>query len=133
MGSRTDYLYNAANGPLLDQLAGKHGTLHVQAFAVVDSPFQPGLFRFLARPIDLFQRGKCRFIRKIMLAMFHRPKPQLAALGRNAGRGDQLNLRIPQNLLLGRCHFRLRKGFDESLHLLRIRIIHRLQLGSGLD
>ncbi|MNP82308.1 hypothetical protein D3C76_1809070 [compost metagenome] len=75
MRACADHLYHAADGAFLDQLAGKHGALHVQAFAVIDPPFEPRLFRFPSCPIDLLQRGKGRLIGKIMLAVLHRPKP----------------------------------------------------------
>ena len=98
----------------------------MDTLAVIDHVFPARFSYHFPGRFQLFQCGKGRLIRKIVLACRHHPKPQSAPLACHCRAAHQLHLRVGENLFLARRCFRGGKAFLKSLHLLRVRIIDPL-------
>ena len=104
MRSCSHHLHYSPDRPVLNQLSGMDGTLHMQPFTVIDHVFLARLRGFCACSVHLLQRGERRFIREIILAVRHDLQAQLAPLRRNGGSRHQMNFGIFQHLGLGGSH-----------------------------
>ena len=112
--AHADDLQDAADGSLVDQLAGEHGAFHVQTLAEVDGVFSPRLLGHFLDLVKLRQGGERRFVREVILAVAHHPHPEGGVVARHRCPRHQVDARVLQDLGLGRGDLRSREVLGES-------------------
>ena len=132
MRAHADDLQDAADGSLVDQLAGEHGAFHVQTLAEVDGVFSPRLLGHFLDLVKLRQGGERRFVREVILAVAHHPHPEGGVVARHRCPRHQVDARVFQDLGLGRGYLRSRELLGEGGRLAGVWVVDPLQLGTGL-
>ncbi|MNC61381.1 hypothetical protein D3C75_1113200 [compost metagenome] len=102
----------------------------MKPLAVVDHIFPAGFFYLGTGCFQLLQGGEGSLVRKIVLARIHRPQAKGPAFRGDGGAGNQVHLRIGQNLFFCRGDLYLGIGLGEGCCLGRVTVIHPLQGGT---
>ena len=118
--------------PAVRNVSRQDRSFVVQPLRVVNHVFLSGPFHRFPGRRQLLQRRERRLVRKVVLPRFHRPQPKRAALARNRRPGNQLRLRVLKRFLLAVGRPGLGKSFQESRHLLLVRVVNIFQRAAGL-
>ena len=130
--AEADDLDHPADGALFDELAGVHGTFHMQALAVIHHVFLSGFGGFFLCAVQLFQRGERRLIGKVILAGVHHPQAERTALGGDRRTRDQPHRRVFQNLRLTAGGTGAGMFLEKGVHLGGVGIVHPFKGAAGL-
>ncbi len=113
-------LHDAADRPGLDELRRPGHRRHLETLGEVDRP--DAARRLLRGPdrVELGLRDHARLVDHHVLAVAHGRDRDVGALARNAGRDDQLHLRVVQQRLRVRDALEVGKALDEALQRHRL-------------
>ncbi len=97
MGSEAGDLEDSADRALLDERAGVHGALDVEAFGEIAHVFFAGAGDGGLHGFELFEAGQRGLVGEVVLAGVHALDAQLGADVGDGRRRDELNLGVVEN------------------------------------
>ena len=95
-------LHDAADGALLDELAGVHRGAHFEALGIHDGELAPRFLHGLAHVGELLERGDAGLVGEIVLAGLHDADAERRAQIRNRRAGDELDRFVVEDFVFAR-------------------------------